>query len=208
MADRINRLGWPLVRAVCVLAAALVLFAGDLAGYMKYSKAVRSGEIQTYTLTLEDCELASLKKLDDGIYAATDTDPQIVFTPEGAVAAVSMEMKCAVEPGEILVFGSESGQERFNESRMWFAHPDGEGRYTARLASDGGYVRAGKVRIDPTSYAGNRLETGLITVNPPLGAGQFIRSDRYRAFEALILGLLAAVIIKSGVRMVKKTETE
>ena len=100
MLDRIRRMGYPAFLRISLIAAFIVFTVKDLVSYARYTGAVSSGKVSELSVSLDECETLSMKKLENGAYAATDPDSQIIITADRPVAAVRLDMTTYLEPGE------------------------------------------------------------------------------------------------------------
>ena len=195
MLDRIRRMGYPAFLRISLIAAFIVFTVKDLVSYARYTGAVSSGKVSELSVSLDECETLSMKKLENGAYAATDPDSQIIITADRPVAAVRLDMTTYLEPGEIPVFYTRSEGERFTDNNRRWAHPNGEGGYSV-LLNNNGYTYVYRLRIDPTVYAGNRIEIKDITLNPRLAPGDFLCFDAVFLARTFFYGVLVSLLLK------------
>ena len=136
-----------------------------------------------------------MKQIEEGCYVATDSDPQIIIDVGSNVEAVEICMTAYLEPGEILLYYTNDADEGFTGSKMRWAHgwkePDS---YLFRI--DGRDSRIARLRIDPTVYAGNRVNIEKIRINPEMGLDDFLVFDHVFLFKTLLYGALASVILR------------
>ena len=195
MTERIRDLKFIHFFLISLAAAFAVLCISGFAAYAGYSGKVRSGELVTYDIDLEECRFESIKEIEKGQYVATDPDSQIIFSAEGAVEAVEICMSTYIEPGEVLLFYNSAEGEDFTDGRMRWAHiwnaPDS---YLFHL--DGSQDKIAQIRIDPTVYAGNRVNIERIRINPELGLKDFLTFDQVFLFKTLLYSALVSVILR------------
>lgn len=195
MIDRIRGLKYIHFLIISLVSTFAVLCISGLAAYSGYSGRIKSEAMITYDVDLNECGFESMKQIEEGCYVATDSDPQIIIDVGGNVEAVEICMTAYLEPGEILLYYTNDADEGFTGSKMRWAHgwkePDS---YLFRI--DGRDSRIARLRIDPTVYAGNRVNIEKIRINPEMGLDDFLVFDHVFLFKTLLYGALASVILR------------
>lgn len=177
---------------IIALSAVLVLFVNTAAGAVRYTQEKGSETL----LSVSDFAMESMaERKQNGVvkYVATDGDPQLLLTVDGAVTGMKFYMESTMPTGEIVVYWTEAEGEGFSERSRTWAQPvkNEENMYSFDL--DGQYVHT--LRIDPTIYGGNFLTFGDFVLNyqRPLSAYIGISYENL-PFIVMYTGILASIL--------------
>jgi len=171
-----------------------VLFLGKAGiGYAGEKSARKDGRLEIFTLTLDDFQLSSLIKTSKGT-VATDGDPQLILNGEMYVTNIKFYMDSIYAPGDIVVYYMTDGDAGFNERHRTWAYPvpDTENWYEIEMPLT--HVMA--LRIDPTIYAGNRMEFGDFIFNLDASGTDYFDFSASTVFYFTVYTAIAAAILK------------
>lgn len=172
MKEKIKKLGTGSVFLLSVLCFSAMFFAGGIVKYVKISS------LQEQTLQFENFTLNSMKPLDDGAWACTDSDPQIIIEIGENAGILRFEMDSELYTGDIAVYYTESDNADFTPKKILWAKEVSDNIY--KIDFGGKYIQ--KIRIDPTVYGGDRIVFGDFVINFPPSAADCFLPDFYDIF--------------------------
>ncbi|MEG0091784.1 MAG: hypothetical protein RSA20_08180 [Oscillospiraceae bacterium] len=181
-----------------------VFLAVGLWNFGRESVAHFTGGLTTLALTAEDFEQIALSKTEDGKLVSTDTDCQLLFSPQQKMSNVSFTAKYSVHPGEVTMYYTTKEGQGFSATKRYrfFKEPGEENRYSVSF----GVKKIQDIRIDPTTAAGNEMEISEIVINAPKTLGSFFAVGYGDIFNLLVYsGIIAACLGFVKEMVIKKT---
>ena len=179
-----------LIALVCAVMLLLALGRRTFS-YVREKSARSSGALVTRVLTADDFELEGISKEKD-VYLTVNDDPKMTYAFDGNLSSVRIEMDYSLEPGEIVMYYTNPGDEGFSPRKRVWAKPDGDNGYVFSLPMQ----QVSRIRIDPTMYPANRLRFGDIEINPETGAEKFYSVSPDQVFYFLIYAGMASAALK------------
>ena len=178
-----------------VTALTFVLGFGMICSYhfVTESSARKDGSLYTHTATAEDFDMKDIKKTDGG-WRTTDHDSQMKLKKEQKFSSMKFAMEYSVEPGEIVVYYKEPGDEHYSEQKRLWAQPvDGEdNRYIVKT----NMKTVTALRLDPSMFAGNDLVFGDFIFNEEKTAADYFDVTYTHIFCLIVYTLVVASCLK------------
>lgn len=182
-----------------ILFTALVLCTGFFAvcvySFLTETAARRDGSLVRYTVTADDFELMDIIKTDSG-YRTTNHDSQMILKKQRKFSSMKFYMEYTVEPGEIVLYYKEPGDEHFSEQKRLWAQPvDDEDNYYIVKTS---MKEVSEVRLDPSMFAGNRLTFKEFSFNEEKRAADYFNITYTHIFCLILYTLVISACLKYG----------
>lgn len=186
-------------------ATALVFVLGFVmvCGYhcIRETSARKDGTLVTHTLTADDFELRDIKKTEDG-WRTTNHDSQMRLDKEQKFSSMKFTMDYSVEPGEIVVYYKEPGDEHYSEQKRLWAQPvDGtDNRYIVQMP----VKQVTAIRLDPSMFAGNNLVFGDFVFNEEKQIADYFDVTYTHVFCLVLYTLVVSACLKYGQEFLTK----
>lgn len=183
---------WQIFITAAVIVAMLFAAKG-FAGYMAEKSGRDTGRLATTVLSVEDFATDGMKQVATG-WQATDSDPKMVYEYNGAVTAVTLKMDYMVYPGDVILYYTTTPGADFSVQKRIFLTPDkaSPGCYTGTMP----LTDVAAIRIDPSSVAGNVLNFGAITINPPQTMADYFDITAYTILMYMVYTALFGGILR------------
>jgi len=161
-------------------------------GYFAESSARKDGALEEYTLQAKNFEWSSFKREGEKM-VPTDNDPQLILNVEQKMISVRFTMESSLYPGEVVLYYTEPGDIGFSErKRVWATGVDGHpDQYLFEMP----LKTVTSLRIDPTMYAGNRLELKDFVFNEENTLSDYLRVSTGTMYNfVLYTGIISSVL--------------
>ena len=183
---------WQLIAATAIV---LILAFLSVCGYnyAKETSARKAGTLVAYTATADDFELRDIEKTETG-YKTTFHDSQMRMEKQQMFSSMKFSMTFTVEPGEIVLYYKEPGDEHFSEQKRLWAQPvDGEDhRYIVKMPAKA----VTEIRLDPSMFAGNQLTFSDFEFNREKTAGDYFNVTYTHVFCLILYTLVGAACLR------------
>lgn len=176
---------------LCAVLLCLVWLGKNAITFGTESFLRATGRMQTVTLSAQDFELIGIKQLESGSFVSTDADPQMVGICGMPLARITLSCSFAVDPGEMMVYYTQSADQAFHPNKRYRFYADGNGSYTATMP----LKKVDALRIDPTNLAANTMTIDSITLNAPKSFGQFFAVNAGDIFNLILYSTLISALI-------------
>ncbi len=193
MNKRIEKIRLCQLVLLAAILTALAFAAKGIKDYLAEAAARKNGSMTTLDLQIQDFEQTAFKKVDGG-WRTTDTDPQLVYTVNGLVSSVYMEMDSQLYTGNVVVYYTNPGDSAYSAQKRMFLVQDKDNPSCFRGTMPLQQVE--NIRIDPTSVAGNVLDFGSIVINPQRTLADYFEITAYTVLMYMIYTALLAAILR------------
>ncbi|MBQ3008049.1 MAG: hypothetical protein IJD80_00540, partial [Oscillospiraceae bacterium] len=170
-------------------------FAVCLFNFVTESSARRDGSLVQYTASADDFELKHITKNKDG-YKTTDHDSQMIMEKQQKFSSMKFYMTYTVEPGEIVLYYKNPGDEHFSEQKRLWAQPvdHEENRYIVKMPMK----EVTEIRLDPSMFAGNQLTFGDFVFNEEKTVTDYFAVTYTDVFCLILYTLVISACLKYG----------
>lgn len=195
MIKRIEKIkSWHIIAFTATLLC-LGFFVVSLYNFVTETSARKDGSLVQYTVDADAFELKDIKKTDDG-YKTTNHDSQMRLKKEQKFSSMKFTMTYTVEPGEIVLYYKEPGDEHFSEQKRLWAQPvdDEANRYVVKTPMK----EVIELRLDPSMFAGNELTFGDFVFNEEKTAADYFDITYTHVFCLILYTLVISACLKYG----------
>ncbi len=162
----------------------------------------KNGSLQQQTIAAADFQLIGMENYGDGHFKAVTDDSQMIYPAEMKFSSMRFKMTYSVNPGEIVLYYKEPGDEHFSSKKRRWIHPDD--------SVENGYIvtmpmkTVTEIRFDPTMYPGNDLTLSDFSLNEEKSIGEYFAVPAERIFDLILYTLVISACLKYGLDFVLK----